>query len=153
MTSYNMLHLQNLDLRNDADSAYYLKNEIVAVEFAKTAGELMSREGPNRYLPNDAIVTGSTGDRWCVSRDRFDAKYEALAPTKFGEAGAYRNKPIPVLAKRMDEAFSLARSNGGDVLRGTAGDWVLQYGPGDYGVVESSRFQKVYVLHLAPLHQ
>jgi hypothetical protein len=148
-----MLHLQNIDLRNDTDSAHYLKNETVTVEFAKSAGELMSREGPNRYLPNDAIVTGSTGDRWCVSRDRFNAKYEAVMPTVFGESGAYRNKPIPVLAKQMNEDFSLARSSGGDVLRGTDGDWVLQYGPGDYGVVERSRFQKVYVLHSPAVQQ
>jgi len=145
-----MLQLQNIDLRNDADSALYLKNETVAVEFAVVAGELMSREGPNRYLPNDAIVTGSTGDRWCVSRERFDAKYEVVPPTVFGSAGAYRNKPLPVLAKRMSESFSLARSSGGDVLRGTAGDWVLQYAPGDYGVVEKARFESVYARYRTP---
>jgi len=52
-----------------------------------------------------------------------------------------------VLAKRMDEAFSLARSaQGGDVLKGTAGDWIMQYAPGDYGVVQAARFAKVYRL-------
>ena len=139
-----MLALTNIELRNDAHAHLYLKNEIVAVEFAIIAGELMSREGPNRYLPNDAIITGSTGDRWCVSRARFDAKYEAIVPTVFGQAGSYRNKPIPVLAKQMTEAFTLARSTGGDVLRGTSGDWILQYAPGDYGVVEKARFESVY---------
>ncbi|MFX5743134.1 PGDYG domain-containing protein, partial [Acinetobacter baumannii] len=24
----------------------------------------MSLEGPNRYAPGDALITGSTGDRW-----------------------------------------------------------------------------------------
>lgn len=142
-----MLALQNIELRNDAQAHPYIKNETVAVEFATAAGELMSREGPNRYLPNDAIVTGSTGDRWCVSRARFAAKYEAVAPTLFGESGAYRNKPIPVLAKQMTEAFTLARSSGGDVLRGGSGDWILQYAPGDYGVVEQARFASVYKPH------
>ncbi|HSB97460.1 MAG TPA: PGDYG domain-containing protein [Spongiibacteraceae bacterium] len=145
-----MLELQNIDLSNDQDAALYLKNETVAVEFATESGELMSREGPNRYLPHDAIVTGSTGDRWCVSRERFDAKYEAITPTVFGEAGSYRNKPIPVLARRMNDSFSLARSRGGDVLRGTAGDWVLQYAPGDYGVVEKARFESVYARYREP---
>jgi hypothetical protein len=45
----------------------------------------------------------------------------------------------------MDQAFSLARTAaGGDVLQGTAGDWVMQYAPGDYGVVQATRFAKVY---------
>jgi uncharacterized protein (DUF2237 family) len=139
-----MSELKNIDLRNDAQSQHYLKNETVTVEFASIAGELMSREGPNRFLPNDAIVTGSTGDRWCVSRERFEAKYEAIEPTAFGFPGHYRNKPIPVLAKQMTEVFSIARSSGGDILRGKRGDWLLQYAPGDYGVVEKARFESVY---------
>lgn len=144
-----MRELKYIDLRTDAQSAAYIKNETVTVEFAIAAGELMSREGPNRYQPADAIVTGSTGDRWCVSRARFDARYVALAPTQDGAAGSYRNKPIAVLAKQMREPFTLARSQGGDILRGTAGDWVVQYGEGDYGVVERQRFDSVY----APLSE
>lgn len=139
-----MLQLENIELRGDPCSASYIKNEIVAVEFAATDGELMSREGPNRYRPGDAIVTGVTGDRWCVSRDRFDAKYEAVAPTLFGASGNYRNRPIPILAKQIHEPFSIARSSGGDILRGNAGDWVVQYAPGDYGLVEQRRFTAVY---------
>ncbi|MCL6469007.1 MAG: PGDYG domain-containing protein, partial [Ralstonia sp.] len=109
------------------------------------AGELMSLEGPNRYAPGDALITGSTGDRWVVSRERFDAKYvPADASFAHGQAGAYRNRPSVVLAKQMREAFSLARSEAGDVLHGHPGDWVLQYAPGDYGVVQAQRFAKVY---------
>jgi hypothetical protein len=139
-----MRELKNIDLCTDAHSATYIKNETVTVEFAVASGELMSREGLNRYQPEDAIVTGSTGDRWVVSRARFDAKYIALPPTVDGANGSYRNKPIPVLAKQMREPFSLARSQGGDVLRGMAGDWVVQYAAGDYGVVERRRFDSVY---------
>jgi hypothetical protein len=46
----------------------------------------------------------------------------------------------------MDAPFSIARSAAGDVLRGIAGDWVMQYAPGDYGVVQTLRFAKVYRL-------
>jgi hypothetical protein len=139
-----MLELQNIDLRTDPAAASYVKTETVGVAFAREAGELISLEGPNRYRAGDAIVTGSTGSRWSVSRERFDAKYEAVPPTNAGEDGAYRARPIPVLARRIDQAFTAARSAGGDQLRGQAGDWLLQYAPGDFGVAEQQRFAQVY---------
>ncbi|AOK29650.1 MULTISPECIES: PGDYG domain-containing protein [Burkholderia] len=139
-----MIELQNVDLRHDPDATRVIKDETVQVEFAARPGELMSLEGPNRYAAGDALVTGSTGDRWVVSRARFDAKYVPAAAHAHGEPGAYRNLPVVVLAKRMEAPFSIARSAGGDTLRGNAGDWVMQYAPGDYGVVQAQRFAQVY---------
>ena len=141
-----MIELKHLDLRSDDAAQRVVKDETVTVEFAAGSGELMSLEGPNRYARADALITGSTGERWVVSRDRFDAKYVPADTTlAHGEPGSYRNRPAVVLARQMTEPFSLARSAaGGDVLRGTAGDWVMQYAPGDYGVVQAARFAKVY---------
>ena len=133
-----------VDLRADPDAAAYVKHEAVQVRFANEAGELSSREGPNRYAIGDALITGSTGDRWSVSRDRFNARYQAVAPTLAGQDGHYINQPLPVLARQMQQAFAVARSAGGDLLQGAAGDWLLQYAPGDYGVVEQWRFAQVY---------
>jgi hypothetical protein len=61
-----------------------------------------------------------------------------------GDARSYRNRPVAVLAKRMSAAFAVARSVGGDVLLGEAGDWLLQYAPGDHGIVARARFDMVY---------
>ncbi|WP_440468647.1 PGDYG domain-containing protein [Pseudomonas sp. YH-1] len=142
-----MIELTQLDLRSDPAAQRVVKDETVAVEFATTAGELMSLEGPNRYAVGDAIISGATGERWVVSRQRFDPKYRpADTGLAHGEPGAYRNVPSPVLARRMDEPFTLLRSAGGDRLSGSAGDWVMQYAPGDYGVVKAERFAKVYRL-------
>jgi len=141
---YRMQSLTDIDLRQDPEAALYVKQEVVAVAFATAPGELISREGPNRYSPGDAIVTSSSGDRWCVSRERFDGRYEAVPPLAHGTDGAYRNKPIPVLAKAMPAPFAIARSAGGDVLTGKAGDWLMQYAPGDYGITERVRFEQVY---------
>ena len=140
----HMLVLDNIDLATDPAAAWYLKDEIVAVIFAVNDGELISREGPNRYQEGDALITGSTGDRWSVSRDRFNAKYQPLPPCTAGENGDYRARPLPVLAKQIAQPFSVSRSAGGDVLMGVANDWVLQYAPGDYGLVENARFKQVY---------
>jgi hypothetical protein len=140
-----MIELTQLDLAADSAAQRVVKDETVTVEFAAAPGELMSLEGPNRYAPGDAIITGATGERWVVSRERFDPKYlPADAALAHGSAGAYRNRPSVVLAKRMDEPFTIVRSTGGDRLHGEAGDWVMQYAPGDYGVVKAARFAKVY---------
>lgn len=142
-----MLELTQLDLSTDPAAQCVVKDETVTVEFAVAPGELMSLEGPNRYAQGDAIISGATGERWVVSRERFDPKYlPADAALTHGEPGAYRNRPSVVLARRMDEPFTLLRSAGGDRLTGAAGDWVMQYAPGDYGVVKAARFAKVYRL-------
>ena len=139
-----MRELHNIDLTVDPEAARYVKAEVVTVEFAREAGELVSLEGPNRYQPGDALITGSTGSRWSVSRERFDAKYAAQAPVVHGQDGRYESRPIPVLAKQIPEPFTAARSAGGDRLRGDAGDWLLQYGPGDFGIAEQRRFAAIY---------
>ncbi len=133
-----------VDLGSDPEANWFAKDEVVTVAFALAAGELSSHEGPNRYAAGDALVTGSTGDRWSVSRARFDARYLPVAPLRAGEDGCYRSKPIPVRAKQMGASFSVARSAGGDLLHGAARDWLLQYAPGDFGIVEEARFAKVY---------
>jgi hypothetical protein len=144
------LRLENPDLAADGAACWVVKDEVVRVEFALAAGVLESAVGLNRYAARDALLTGSTGDRWCVSRDRFDVKYRPEPPTLPGQGGLYRNRPVAVLAKRMSVAFVVARSAGGDVLLGDAGDWLLQYAPGDHGVVAQARFDKVYRVLDAP---
>jgi len=145
------IHLDHLDLRDDPAAQRVIKNETVDVEFAKAAGELMSLEGANHYLPRDALITAAGGERWVVSRSRFDEKYlPADAGLRHGEPGRYRNHPVIVLARQMDCAFSILRSaTGPDRLTGQPGDWVMQYAPGDHGVVQAARFEKVYTVYTA----
>jgi len=139
-----MLELTDIDLSTDEQAGRYVKTEIVDVTFARLDGELTSAEGPNRYQIGDALITGSTGTRWSVARNRFDEKYEAMAPTAANTDGRYKARPIPVLARQIAEAFAARRTAGGDVLRGNSGDWLLQYGPGDYGIANQARFTQVY---------
>ncbi|HEY4371840.1 MAG TPA: PGDYG domain-containing protein [Burkholderiales bacterium] len=139
-----MIRLENIDLRRDPAARTYVKDEVVQVAFAREPGELASLEGPNRYAAGDALITAASGERWSVSHERFEAKYIPAGATVAGADGAYRAQPVPVLAKQMREAFSLARSAGGDVLTGEPGDWVLQYAPGDYGLTAAARFARVY---------
>lgn len=134
----------SVDLRDNPEARRYLKHELVTVRFATTPGAIQSREGLNRYAAGDALITGSTGDQWSVTRDRFDAKYLAEPGTTPGQNGEYRNRPLPVLALQQATAFAAERTAGGDVITGAAGDWLMQYAPGDHGIVENAKFQRVY---------
>ncbi|MEI8297221.1 MAG: PGDYG domain-containing protein [Pseudomonadota bacterium] len=139
-----MLELGCPDLARDPLAICVVKDEVVEVEFAAVAGLVMSAVGPNHYVAGDALVSGSTGDRWCVSRERFDAKYRPAAGQAPGAPGAYRNVPVSVWAKQIAEPFHIARAPGGDVLSGEAGDWALQYAANDCGLVARLRFEAVY---------
>jgi len=139
-----MFEFTDIDLATDPLAARYVKTEIVTVAFAQCEGQLASPEGPNRYRAGDALITGSAGTRWCVSRERFNAKYEALAADGADRDGRYKARPVPVLARQIGEPFTAARSSGGDVLHGDARDWLLQYGPGDFGIARNDRFAQVY---------
>ena len=146
-----VIYLDAPDLEADIEAVWAVKDEVLTVEFAVAAGTLESAVGTNRYEPGDAILTGSTGDRWCVSRGRFDAKYRAEPPTLAGHPGRYRNLPVAVRAKRMAVPFKVARTAGGDLLSGAAGDWLMQYARGDHGVVAAARFDSVYRVQGKPL--
>jgi hypothetical protein len=89
-------------------------------------------------------VTGSDGTQWSVTRSRFDARYEPIPPLPNGATGAYRNRPLSVFAKQVDCDFTVRRTRNGDLLRGRAGDWLMQYVPGDWGIVEAEKFKRVY---------
>jgi len=135
---------ESVDLRQDRRACRYVKHETVQVVFASNAGCIASREGPNHYRAGDALITGSGADRWSVSRERFDQRYQPLPPLPHGSDGAYRSKALPVLARQIPEHFTARRCAGGDLLRGNPGDWLLQYAPGDWGIVEDARFRRLY---------
>jgi len=137
------MHFEAVDLGEDASAATYVKQETVRVAFARAPGSLASREGANHHQRGDALVTGSGGDRWSVSRERFDRRYQPVPPLPHGSDGEYRSVPVPVLARQVPQAFTVRRSAGGDLLRGSANDWLLQYAPGDWGIVEDAKFRRV----------
>ncbi|MEI6737729.1 MAG: PGDYG domain-containing protein [Pseudomonadota bacterium] len=136
--------LTGIDLNLDTAALAFVKDEVVDVLFAIDDGTLISREGPNRFQKGDALITAANGDRWSVSRSRFDVKYGPVFPCNAGVNGTYQARRMVVLAKQMTEPFSIARSHGGDILQGVTNDWLMQYAPGDFGVVEDARFQRVY---------
>jgi hypothetical protein len=136
-----------VDIRNDRSARRARKLAIATVvEFAPASGTLATREGPVAYAQGDALLTGIEGERWPVPRQRFDETYEPVAPLRPGKPGQYRKRPQIVWAKLMREPFIVALADGRGTLRGSAGDWLLEYAPGDQSVVSAAAFAKTYEL-------
>jgi hypothetical protein len=140
-----MIKGNDLDLTNEKQAKKVQKKAMpIVVKFAANDGCCETKEGDVSYKVGDAILTGVEGEQWPIERPKFDASYEAIAPTKNGEDGQYYKKPIQVFALQMNESFHVNVSWSDDRIEGKAGDWLLQYGADDYGIVSQSIFEKTY---------
>lgn len=98
-----------------------------------------------RFAPGDAIVTGTRGEQWPIPRARFEATYLPSGEGgAFGTDGLFHQTGHPVLVRRMDEAFGVSVAWG--ELAGGPGDWLVQYAPGDFGIVSADIFADTYEL-------
>ena len=85
-----------------------------------------------------AIMTGTEGEQWPIPAEKFTQTYNDLGD------GTAAKKNIPVFAMEMNEPFQVKVSWSDDLLQGEPGDYLVQYGPGDYGVVGREIFGKTY---------
>ena len=116
----------------------------VDVHFADETGVIQTHEGAVQVRAGDAIVTGTRGDRWRVSRARFADKYRAHPATAHGAAGGYTSRPYRVLARQLHEPFEVWLADGVSRLGGQPGDWLVDYGDGSLGIVSSTAFADTY---------
>lgn len=134
--------LIDLDLSSDPAASMYEKTAAVQIQFAEQDGEMETLEGRVPYVTGDAILTGVTSEKWPVKRRVFDALYE---PASNNGSGVYRKKQgSSVYAKQMDSAFRVNIRDGSATLEGKPGDWLVQYAPGDVGIVSKEIFSKSY---------
>ncbi len=117
----------------------------VRVQFATEAGICQTLEGPVAYRMGDAVLTGIVGESWPVERDKFDQRYLPVEGTRVGLDGEYVKKTMMVLALQIDAPIEFSMPSGG-MLRGGKGDWLLQYGEGDYGIAKDEIFQATYAM-------
>ena len=137
-------------LEHDPAAVQVLKRPIsVAVEFAKSTGVIDSLEGAVHYHLGDAILTGVQGEHWTVQREKFEQSYAPVEPTSAGNNGFYIKKPMLVWAKRLTENISVAVGWQNDPLSGESGDWLLQYGADDFGIIQNDIFIKTYEILVA----
>ncbi len=136
----------HLDLENDRlASAWWTRPVEVLAEFATAPGRIGTLEGVVHYRAGAALLTGSDGERWPVEREDFERRYEALAPgPAAGAPGRCRKRVSRVLARQMTQPFTTRAGALGDTLTGQARDWLLQYAPGQHGVVAERIFGALY---------
>jgi len=120
-----------------------LEREIRAT-FTSIPCTVQTPEGLVYARPGDAILTGTAGEHWRVSRERFAEKYRPVPPTLTGEAGRYMSLPNRIQALPMTESFEVLLADGVSRLRGHAGDWLVDYGDGSLGIVSRSIFSTTY---------
>jgi formylmethanofuran dehydrogenase subunit C len=126
---------------------HYVKIKLpTQVEFASDGGVLTTLEGNVSYKVGDALMTGLQGERWPISRAKFELTYEPVPPTMMGNSGTYVKKRIVVEASQMDQPFEVTIRDGQSVIKGNAGDWVVSSPDGGQWVVADSIFKKTYTL-------
>jgi hypothetical protein len=131
----------------DASARRALRRPVtLRVRFAEAPGVLQTLEGPVRHRAGAALVCGLRGECWPVERGPFERRYEPAAGTAAGRDGLYRRRPGVVLARRLEAHIEVPVGAHGDLLRGRPGDWLLQYAPGEYGIVAPDIFGDTYAL-------
>ncbi|MEP6941831.1 MAG: PGDYG domain-containing protein [Betaproteobacteria bacterium] len=139
--------MSDINLVDDREAHRARKRPVqLEVVFATEPGTLATREGDAVYERGDALITGTEGERWPVARARFDPTYEPVPPLRAGRPGRYSKRPILVWAKTMRAPLSVELDEGRGSLRAQPGDWLVQYGKGDFGVVSASVFAQTYEL-------
>jgi PGDYG protein len=124
-------------------SARKLQRQI-EVRFTPVACTVQTSEGVVHAAPGDAIITGTAGEHWRVSRVHFPHKYAPVPPTVAGEAGRYTSLPNRILALPMTGAFEVLLTDGLSRLRGRPGEWLVDYGDGSLGIVAQDIFATTY---------
>ncbi len=115
----------------------------VRVHFACHHGIVDTLEGPVSYQSGDALITGDRGETWPVRSSHFHAAYRPVPGVLPGTDGLYVRLPIVVWAVQSNDTCRVVTA-GGSVLTGKAGDWIVQYESGEYGIVEQGLFIATY---------
>lgn len=135
------------DLSRDPAAVRVRKLPIaLQVRWMDADGVCATLEGEVRYRAGDPLLTGVRGEQWTMPAETFAGAYEAADATTYGSDGRYRKKPLEAWALRLAAPATVAVGGQHDLLRGQPGDWLVQYGPGDFGIVAADIFAATYEL-------
>ncbi|MHB8914721.1 MAG: PGDYG domain-containing protein [Thiobacillus sp.] len=104
----------------------------------------LTQEGAVAYHKGDPILTGVENEQWTIPKKQFLAMYEPITPTINEIDGYYRKIPRQVYALKLDKPLDIKVGFQKNLLHGEPGDWLLQYEPGNFGIVAATIFEKTY---------
>ncbi|OJS99977.1 PGDYG domain-containing protein [Marinobacter nauticus] len=139
--------MQNIpvDLSQHPESKRVIKKPVpVKVVFAECEGVVRTLEGNVSYKAGDAILTGVKGESWPIQRSKFLESYTPDGEIQPGVPGNYLKKPLAVWALQLEEPCSVKVGWNADPLQGGVGDWLVQYGKSDFGIVNADVFTVTY---------
>lgn len=133
------------NLKEHPGKKFAIKRPIpVEVEFAIEDGVCATPEGLVHYKAGDAVAEGNHDDQWPIQRHKFLSNYEPVPPTVAGEPGQYVKKTLKVMVLQLSESIEVPVGWQDDPLHAKPGDWLVQYGPDDYGVIQPHIFEETY---------
>ncbi len=112
---------------------------IVKIAFAKHDCTIDTLEGPVHARAGDAIITGTAGERWPLRAELVEAKYR---PATGGDC--YMSLPVEVLALQATAPFAVMLADGVSRIDGCSGDFLVDYGDGNLGIVSEKIFAATY---------
>lgn len=135
------------DLSQHPKSMRAIKKPIpVEVIFAESDGVIRTLEGSVSYKTGDAILSGLKGESWPIQRVKFLANYRPVSDAQPGSPGAYVKKPLTVWALQLEAPYAVSIGSKAEPLQGRKGDWLVQYGEADFGIVNADIFKITYEL-------
>lgn len=133
------------DLSQHPKSKRVIKKPVsMKVVFAECGGVVRTLEGNVSYKAGDAIISGVKGESWPIQRARFFESYIPDGEVQPGAPGNYLKKPLVVWALQLEEPCTVKVGWKADPLQGGVGDWLVQYGKADFGIVNADVFAVTY---------
>ena len=113
----------------------------VRAQFAIRPQIVATREGPVGARVGDAVLTAASGEQWPVGQATFARRYRMIPGCSGDE---YESVPAASLALQVREPFQVVLENGAGRLSGGPGDWLVDYGDGQLGIVAADVFAATY---------
>ena len=135
------------------------KTGTIAFRVADSDGVCKTLEGDVPYRKGDVICTNvdpkGRGESWPVERDKFEKKYQ---PVRDGdgplpESGTAKPKGNPTLVWEITSDMTgpdgkahvpVGWAENGELTGRPGADYLVCYGPGDYGIIDKKIFQQTY---------
>jgi hypothetical protein len=106
---------------------------------ATDSGTIDTLEGPVKYVAGHKIITGPKGEKYPVSPESFEDKYD------IDDEHTATPKKIFKRAKLADHD-GVVKASWGDLNYKAGEDFIVRHGHNDYGVVKKDIFAKTYEL-------